>query len=734
MTMTRLAVTILVFLTAGAAPAQGFGELEGPIASYRTGDWATLDAQLLREQARGPRLKRAVASFVLARVHAAQGNGKAARAALSKAGAIRNISVPAWRWAEFEVLLAEGHKRKAFEKLGQVRARHKKFRWAAADLMYSRLQEQLDEPMRTAQTALALMDKSRLHLPGDELLDRAARMMEGPSPKQAAKLWRGLIMRFPESPLADKALQRLGDVLSDAERLERAETLFARRDYERCRKAALALWNAGYERPTAGFFLGKIGSERLRDDYKSAEEYLAVASQEGAPYADSALISYGIVLMKNKKTDAAKKAFDLWLVRYKNEPAKRVVEVHYDRGRALHVGGRSREAARDLKRYLEKHKKGFDYDKYWWFVGFWTYLAGDYAEAVALMKPLLARKNSLVGGKARYWTAKALHKLGQKTQAIEALVQLSRRHPLTYYSALGEQRLAEWGAAKKIPERRDLSRVKSARVGRFDGLPDDAYRRRLEAAIYLGEPDTLRRVLELVERKWRKKVGEERLATLRADLGDHTERVHEARRAARKAHGRVLRRYPNKKTVGQWRQIYPRAFATHVTAAAKRFGVSEHMVYAHMLQESRYNPTLISGAPAYGLLELLDRTAKRLAAGHGDTYQLWMLMEPKWNVHWGVMYLGALVKKFHGQIPFAVGSYNGGPMLWERHMGKQKGVELDRMVDDLGTHECRNYTRRVLEHFLRYLAIYESPKRARKLRDTVVPKRWQARWRAQPDY
>ena len=59
---------------------------------------------------------------------------------------------------------------------------------------------------------------------------------------------------------------------------------------------------------------------------------------------------------------------------------------------------------------------------------------------------------------------------------------------------------------------------------------------------------------------------------------------------------------------------------------------------------------------------------------------------------------------------------------------------LDEMIDDMGPHESRNYVRMVAGHFLRYLAIYETPRRAEELRAELLPADWKAAWLPYPDY
>lgn len=679
----------------------------------------------------------AAAGLVLGRIAARQGDGKAALRWVEEAKALREVLPASWQWAQIEALRAAGKAADALAALRDMRAAYGEFRWAAADLWYSRLYEDVGPPQQAAEVALQLYEKSALHLPRDELLARAARMTERVSRDKAAGLWRRLLIKHPESAVVAEAVERIDPAtLSLEEQFDRVVLLFQRRAYERCRSIALSLWVKGYRRSELGFYLGKIGSERLRDDYPGAAKYLAEAIADGEPQAQPALLSYALVLAKLGRFQDSVARYDEWLVRYPGVPNERRIDAHYDRGRVLHNAGRSLEAANDLSRALDDNERGVDGPKYRWFTAFWAYLGGKPALAVERLKPMLANSNPLVGGKAMYWTGRALDKLGQRDQAAEMMQQVLVRHPLSWYSALAEQRLAEWGQGDKVAKPLDFSKVTEREPDPFASLAPSPEVRRLRLACSIGEPDSCQNAMDEQEKVLNKQLGSARLGQLQLELADALERFSDAREQALRNHGQVLNKLPTRETLAAWRAIYPRAFATHVQASSQRNGAPEWMIYAHMLQESRYKPWLISGAPAYGLLELLDRTAARLAQEAGDDYQLWMLMQPAWNVRWGGQYLGALYRKFHKQLPFAIASYNGGPMLMEGHVRAQTklGRPYDEMIEDLGPHESRNYIRMVSAWFLRYLAIYEEPRRAAELRARLLPLVWTADYLPDPDY
>lgn len=718
-----------------AARAEPWPRLHEAVQKIRVGQWDGVDQELtaIESSSKSKELQETV-SFLLARVLARKGDVAGAKVALRKAKALAKVAAPAYEWLQIEVAIAAGEKVEALSRLSKFRNEHDKFRWAAADLMYSRLYEQVGPAETAIEVALKLYEKSQLHLPRDELLARAARLSKGDKEKA---LWKRLLLKHPESDFAQEAMNAVPlELLSDAEHYERMSVLFARRSYERCREVGVYLWKKGVRKSDVGFFLGKIGSERLRDDYPGAATYFEAAIGEDAQFAQQALASYALVLSKLGRTAESIAVFDKWLTRFTSAPNDKRIEVNYDRARALHMSGKSVQAADALAHALAQDKSGIDYGKYAWFVGFWLYRGGAYDRAIEQFKPMLPAGNALVGGKARYWTAKALEKRGKRDEAAEMALSVVKRYPLTWYSALAEDLLRSWNLENKIPKLRDFSKVPNHNHNPFADLEMTPELEHLRMVVHLGEPDTADYVLDELHNKLKKQLGSARLLELEHDLSDELEHVAHDRQVAASKHSGVLSKLPTSDTLVHWRAIYPRAYRTHAQAAALRFGAPEWMIYAHMLQESRYQPWLISGAPAYGLLELLDRTAVRLATELKEDYAVWMLMLPSYNIHWGGQYLGALYNKFYKQLPFAMAAYNGGPMLVEYHLkvsGAQK-LPLDELIDDIGPHESRNYVRMVAGHFLRYLAIYESPKKAAEYRAQLLPYNYKAEWLEQPNY
>ena len=89
-------------------------------------------------------------------------------------------------------------------------------------------------------------------------------------------------------------------------------------------------------------------------------------------------------------------------------------------------------------------------------------------------------------------------------------------------------------------------------------------------------------------------------------------------------------------------------------------GVDPKLVMAVIKTESNYNPTAVSPARAYGLMQLMPGTARRFSVDHRSPVQ---------NMMGGVLYLRWLLRNFRGNVRLAVAAYNAGEQAVLRHRG-----------------------------------------------------------------
>jgi soluble lytic murein transglycosylase len=150
----------------------------------------------------------------------------------------------------------------------------------------------------------------------------------------------------------------------------------------------------------------------------------------------------------------------------------------------------------------------------------------------------------------------------------------------------------------------------------------------------------------------------------------------------------------------------PRAYATQVERAAKKYGLDPNLLFAVMRVESIYNRRIVSYAGAVGLMQIMPATGKRIADRLGVSgFQTTDLLDPRTNLEFSAWYLSSLLDRFDGRLPLAIASYNGGPhnvRLWMRD--NHSDMPLDAFLERIPFTQTHRYVRRVLTHYAAYRA------------------------------
>ena len=156
-----------------------------------------------------------------------------------------------------------------------------------------------------------------------------------------------------------------------------------------------------------------------------------------------------------------------------------------------------------------------------------------------------------------------------------------------------------------------------------------------------------------------------------------------------------------------WTLRFPAAFAAHVWEASWANDVDPLLMLSLMRAESLYRHDAISHAGAVGLLQIMPPTAHRIASLLGERdFRIEQLTEPAVNIRLGTWYLGQLLRRFDGQFPLAVGSYNGGPHNVGRWLRSKVGMSFDEFVEEIAFDESRNYIKRVVGYYSIYADLY----------------------------
>ena len=158
------------------------------------------------------------------------------------------------------------------------------------------------------------------------------------------------------------------------------------------------------------------------------------------------------------------------------------------------------------------------------------------------------------------------------------------------------------------------------------------------------------------------------------------------------------------------RWLYPLHYEQLVKKYAKQYNVDTALIYAMILEESRYRRDAISWAGAIGLMQIMPATGRQLARELKiRRFRTSMLKDPEINIRMGVKYIGYLNSIFDDNAMLVTGAYNGGPGRMRRWLDSKNIKDLDEFVEKITIRETRLHIKKVINSYDNYVEIYGQP-------------------------
>ncbi len=155
-----------------------------------------------------------------------------------------------------------------------------------------------------------------------------------------------------------------------------------------------------------------------------------------------------------------------------------------------------------------------------------------------------------------------------------------------------------------------------------------------------------------------------------------------------------------------WRILFPEPWWDTIKAESAKNNLDPYMVASLIRQESEFDPSVISYANAYGLMQLLPSVGRTMAREEGMThFQTFQLLDPDTNIRLGTRYLRQMLDKFGGVQEYALAAYNAGDGRvadWEA-AGPYHGI--DEFVESIPFTQTREYVEAILRNEETYKAI-----------------------------
>ena len=151
---------------------------------------------------------------------------------------------------------------------------------------------------------------------------------------------------------------------------------------------------------------------------------------------------------------------------------------------------------------------------------------------------------------------------------------------------------------------------------------------------------------------------------------------------------------------------YPVPYHDVFREYAGAHGVDEAWVLGLVRQESRFNVDARSGAGAAGLMQVMPRTARYVAAKMGmRNYRPRSVTELQTNVTLGTAYLKLVMEQL-GHPVLASAAYNAGPAR-ARRWRDDKPLEGAVYVESIPFPETRDYVKKVMANSVYYAAVLD---------------------------
>jgi soluble lytic murein transglycosylase len=525
----------------------------------------------------------------------------------------------------------------------------------------------------------------------------------------SAGAYRTFVLDHPAHPLAVRAEQKMlelgGAPLSPADRIARAKML-----------TAAHLWDQSIAE------LSLVPATGLTDALANQRDYWLGKTlfQMRRRYGDAATLLLGV----QAKLDSAEAMFhgaralsradkdDEAITWYKKVVATYprtawAEEAQFLSGWLEFNRGRYKQAIAPLEQALSKYPKSKWVDESLWFLGMSHYFLGEWDKARTRLAALSRFSGSLEGGKGTYWLARIDERLNKTADAEAGYRDTIVRHPFSWYALLARSRLA----ARKVT------------VGPF-GVDDPRPRGpalAAEADETRASDDLIRRADELIAAGLGTDAGDELARSERGFLKRHDHRTAFAmlldryRKAgnfnrpwmlAVSYHGGALDGPPKEDARRWWENAYPRAYRELIDKHGHLGKNPDGYLHSIMRKESGFDPHVLSYADAQGLLQMIPATTMRVAKELGVPYDAGKLYEPDYNVMTASWYIGRLLQKFKGQIPFGAGSFNSGPRPVMKWLDQYGDREVDELVELVPYTQTREYMKKVTENYARYRYLY----------------------------
>ncbi len=331
-----------------------------------------------------------------------------------------------------------------------------------------------------------------------------------------------------------------------------------------------------------------------------------------------------------------------------------------------------------------------------WRAGWLNYRLGQYADATRIFdEQIKLFPNATETAAALYWRGRLYETQENKpAQAAANYLTVTRVYQHFFYAQMARQRLAALGQPQLVSDSQ-TDGIKAAPIPHLaDTFPADSphlAKARLVANAGLNDYIAQEIAADPDSASW-SALAE---AQLYASYGETFRAMRALKRALPYAASAPIHSIP----LAYWRILFPEAWWDTIKAESAKNNLDPYLVASLIRQESEFNPSVISYANAYGLMQLLPSVGKSLAREEGmNHFETFQLLDPETNIRLGTRYLRKMLDRFGGVQEYALAAYNAGDERvsdWQA-AGPYHGI--DEFVESIPFTQTRDYVQGILRN------------------------------------
>ncbi|UZK69937.1 lytic transglycosylase domain-containing protein [Sphingomonas sp. S1-29] len=316
-----------------------------------------------------------------------------------------------------------------------------------------------------------------------------------------------------------------------------------------------------------------------------------------------------------------------------------------------------------------------------WVQGLAAWRQRDYAAAQMAFTAVAQRAKDVdLRAAGLYWASRA-DMAAARPDLVQARLQSAAQFNETFYGMLARQALGIAEATDRVP-----TRPAGADWTALERRPNV----RIAAALMEIDEDVLAASVIRHQARIGDPAEYASLARVAGAMNLPATQIWLSHNAPRGSTPQVAARYPapNWTPDGGWR-------------------VDKSLVYAHALQESRFQSTVVSPAGAYGLMQIMPAAATDIGRKKGIVIDRSALSRPSTNIEVGQSYLEKLrdMPTTGGLLPKVIAAYNAGPTPVEAwNLSSRDGGDPLLYIESIPYWETRGYVMTVLRNYWMYEA------------------------------